>query len=111
MKKIVLTAVAVAALSLGACQARTGNNSANANNSATANMSDSTNVSGDAGPGHSNAATVINNGLEGAGNLASQAGDVIENGARAAVNGVREVGRDIADGPDREAPATNTTGR
>jgi hypothetical protein len=109
MKKIALTAVAAAALSLGACQAGTSNNSANAHGNASGNLSAnaSHNASGEAG--HSNVSTVVNNGLQGAGNLASQAGDVIENGARATVNGVKEVGRDLSDGPDN-APAANKTG-
>ena len=105
MKKIALTAAAIAALGLGACQSRTANNSATANTSGNANANASHNASGEAG--HSNVQTVVNNGLEGAGNLASEAGDVIENNARAAYNGVKEVGRDIADGPDR-APANKT---
>ena len=105
MKKIALTAVAIAALSLGACQGpnKSGNASGNASANTSANASH--NASGEAGhntsgDGHSNASTVINNGLEGAGNLAAKTGDVLENTGRAALNEVKDAGKAIGNATD-----------
>lgn len=105
MKKIALTAMAIAALGVGACQRTGGNNSATNNSAAAdhgANTSEDHSTSG-------NASTVVENTLSSAGNGLSKAGDVIENTASSAVNEVREVGRDIADGNDNEGG--NKTGQ
>jgi hypothetical protein len=92
MKKIALTAMAIAALGVGACQRTGGNNSAH-NNSVAADHG--ANTSEDHADG--NASTVVENTLSSAGNGLSKAGDVIENTAGDAVNEVREIG-----GSDRE---------
>lgn len=95
MNKIALTAMAIAALGVGACQRTGGNNAATDN--AAGNHSD--NASGEA-DGHRNVQTVIENGLDTAGNGLSKAGDVIESAAGSAINKGEEVVNDIADGPD-----------
>lgn len=105
MKKIALTAIAIAALGVGACQGTAGNNAAaNTHNNAAEHDANTS-----AGHDNTTAGTTVDNTLDAAGNGLSRAGDVIENTASQAYNEVREVGRDIGDGSDRNNG--NTTGR
>ena len=102
MKRIALTAAAIAAFGLGACQQRP-----TTNNTTTANGTTSTTENSSAVVINSTQiGTSIENGLQDAGNLAGQVGDEIGNGARATYNAGRDVVRDIADGPDNQGDRT-----
>ncbi len=105
MRRIALIATAVAALGVGACQRGEGNNSSSVTINGAAVGPAIQNGLNDAGNMASDAGNVI-------GNTASRAGDVIENNAKAAWNEVKDAGRDIlGEGNTTANASSNKTGR